>query len=84
MARDGGRCSPSSSRGATSSTRSSHLDPDLFTLPLGLRSLATLDRTVMLAKVGRRRVATATVVVLFLVAQRWFLHEFRGAHWLAR
>ena len=29
-------------------------------------------------------VATAPVVVLFLVAQRWFLHEFRGAHWLAR
>ena len=59
-------------------------DPDLFTLPLGLRSLATLDRTdcrsCSPAPSWRRR----PVVVLFLLAQRWFLHEFRGAHWLAR
>ena len=58
-------------------------DPDLFTLPLGLRSLATLDRTTPVMLAGAV-VATAPVVVLFLLAQRWFLHEFRGAHWPAR
>jgi multiple sugar transport system permease protein len=59
-------------------------DPDLFTLPLGLRSLATLDRTDMPVLLAGAVVATAPVVALFLIAQRWFLHEFRGAHWLAR
>jgi multiple sugar transport system permease protein len=59
-------------------------DPNLFTLPLGLRSLATLDRTDTPVLLAGAVVATAPVVALFLVAQRWFLNEFRGAHWLAR
>jgi multiple sugar transport system permease protein len=59
-------------------------DPDLFTLPLGLRSLATLDRTDLPVLLAGAVAATAPVVVVFLVAQRWFLHEFRGARWLAR
>ena len=59
-------------------------DPNLFTLPLGLRSLATLDRTDLPVLLAGAVAATAPVVVLFLVAQRWFLHEFRGAQWLTR
>ena len=59
-------------------------DPNLFTLPLGLRSLSTVDRTDTPVLLAGAVVATAPVVVVFLVAQRWFLHEFRGAQWLAR
>jgi multiple sugar transport system permease protein len=59
-------------------------DPNLFTLPLGLRSLATLDRTDVPVLLAGAVVATAPVVVVFVVAQRWFLHESRGAQWLAR
>jgi ABC-type glycerol-3-phosphate transport system permease component len=29
-------------------------------------------------------VATAPVITVFLVAQRWFLNEYRGSQWLAR
>jgi multiple sugar transport system permease protein len=59
-------------------------DPSLYTLPLGLRSLATLDRSELPVLLAGSVVATAPVVVLFVVAQRWFMHEFRSPRWLAR
>jgi multiple sugar transport system permease protein len=59
-------------------------DPDLYTLPLGLRSLEALDRTNYPVLLAGAVVATAPVVVAFVVAQRYFLHEDRGAGWLGR
>ena len=59
-------------------------DADLYTLPLGLRSLAELDRTNFPLLLAGAVAATAPVVAVFLVAQRWFLHEFRGTGWLGR
>ena len=59
-------------------------DPDLYTLPLGLRSLAVLDRTNYPVLLAAAVVATAPVVLAFAVAQRYFLHEDRGAGWLGR
>jgi multiple sugar transport system permease protein len=59
-------------------------DPDLYTLPLGLRALAELDRTDMPVLLAGCVVATAPVIAVFLAAQRWFLHEYRGTQWLAR
>jgi multiple sugar transport system permease protein len=59
-------------------------DPDLYTLPLGLRSLETLDRTNYPVLLAGAVVATAPVVLAFVVAQRYFLHEERGAGWLGR
>ena len=54
-------------------------DPDLYTLPLGLRSLETLDRTNYPMLLAGAVVATAPVVLAFVIAQRYFLHEDRGA-----
>ncbi|HET8652568.1 MAG TPA: carbohydrate ABC transporter permease [Gaiellaceae bacterium] len=59
-------------------------DPDLYTLPLGLRSLEALDRTNYPVLLAGAVVATAPVVLAFVVAQRYFLHEDRGAGWLGR
>jgi multiple sugar transport system permease protein len=59
-------------------------DPDLYTLPLGLRSLEALDRTNYPVLLAGAVVATAPVIVAFAVAQRYFLHEDRGAGWLGR
>ena len=59
-------------------------DSDLYTLPLGLRSLATLDRTNYPVLLAGAVVATAPVVVAFAIAQRFFLHEDRGTGWLGR
>jgi multiple sugar transport system permease protein len=59
-------------------------NPDLYTLPLGLRSLEALDRTNYPVLLAGAVVATAPVVVAFVVAQRYFLHEDRGAGWLGR
>jgi multiple sugar transport system permease protein len=59
-------------------------DPDLYTLPLGLRSLSVLDRTNYPVLLAAAVVATAPVVAAFAVAQRYFLHEDRGAGWLGR
>jgi multiple sugar transport system permease protein len=59
-------------------------DPDLYTLPLGLRSLAALDRTNFPILLAGAVVATAPVVAAFVVTQRYFLHEDRGAGWLGR
>lgn len=59
-------------------------DPDLYTLPLGLRSLSSLDRTNYPVLLAGAVVATVPVVAAFVVAQRYFLHEDRGAGWLGR
>jgi multiple sugar transport system permease protein len=59
-------------------------DSDLYTLPLGLRSLAALDRTNYPILLAGAVVATVPVVAAFAVAQRYFLHEDRGAGWLGR
>ena len=59
-------------------------DPSLYTLPLGLRSLATLDRSDLPVVLAGAVVATAPVVVVFLLAQRWFLRDSRIARWAAR
>jgi multiple sugar transport system permease protein len=59
-------------------------DSDLYTLPLGLRSLSVLDRTNHPLLLAGAVVATVPVVVAFAVAQRYFLHEDRGAGWLGR
>jgi multiple sugar transport system permease protein len=59
-------------------------DSDLYTLPLGLRSLSVLDRTNYPVLLAAAVVATAPVVAAFAVAQRYFLHEDRGAGWLGR
>jgi multiple sugar transport system permease protein len=59
-------------------------DSDLYTLPLGLRSLSVLDRTNYPVLLAAAVVATAPVVAAFVVAQRYFLHEDRGAGWLGR
>lgn len=59
-------------------------DADLYTVPLGLRSLAELDRTNFPLLLAGAVAATAPVVAVFLVAQRWFLHEYRGTGWLGR
>jgi multiple sugar transport system permease protein len=59
-------------------------DPDLYTLPLGLRSLQALDRTNYPVLLAGAVVATIPVVLAFAIAQRYFLHEDRGAGWLGR
>lgn len=48
-------------------------DPDRFTLPMGLRQLAALDRTDESVMLAAAVVATAPVVVAFLVVHRRFL-----------
>lgn len=57
-------------------------DPDLYTLPLGLRALAELDRTDAPVLLAGSVIATAPVVLVFVVAQRWLLGE-RSMWWLA-
>ena len=59
-------------------------DPSLYTLPLGLRSLAALDRTDYPVFLAGCVVATAPVLLAFLVAQRWLPLTRKGAEWLAR
>ncbi len=59
-------------------------DGDLFTLPLGLKSLSQLDRTNYPLLLAGAVTATAPVIVAFAFAQRYFLHEHRGAGWLGR
>jgi multiple sugar transport system permease protein len=59
-------------------------DQEKFTVPLGLRALATLDRTNFPLLLAGSVAATLPVVVAFLYVQRYFLQEFRGAGWLGR
>ena len=50
-------------------------DRDLFTLPLALRSLSVLDPTNFPVFLAGAVVATVPPVVVFMLAQRWFLHS---------
>jgi multiple sugar transport system permease protein len=59
-------------------------DPDLYTLPVGLRALSVLDKTNYPVLLAGAVVATVPVLVAFGIAQRYFLHEDRGAGWLGR
>ena len=52
-------------------------DPDKYTLPLGLRSLAQLDRQNFPLLLAGAVVATAPVILVFLYVQRFFLQEHR-------
>jgi multiple sugar transport system permease protein len=72
-------------------TWSNFLDPLIFlfderkfTLPLGLRSLAALDRQNFPLLLAGAVTATAPVVLAFLYVQRFFLHGDRGRGWLGR
>jgi multiple sugar transport system permease protein len=57
---------------------------DLFTVPLALRSLAELDPTNYPLLLAGAVLATVPAVVAFVVAQHWFLSEYRGTGWLGR
>jgi multiple sugar transport system permease protein len=59
-------------------------DQEKFTVPLGLRALATLDRTNFPVLLAGSVAATAPVVVAFIYVQRYFLQEFRGVGRLGR
>jgi len=59
-------------------------DARLFTLPLGLRSLAQLDAANYPVLLAGAVFATAPVIAAFVVAQRFFLHENEGVGWLGR
>ncbi len=59
-------------------------DRDLFTVPLALRSLSTLDPTDYPVFLAGSVLASIPAVLLFAVAQRNFLHEYRGPGWLGR
>ncbi len=59
-------------------------DQEKFTVPLGLRSLATLDRTNFPLLLAGSVAATLPVVLAFVYVQRYFLQEFRGQGWMGR
>jgi multiple sugar transport system permease protein len=56
-------------------------DQERFTLPLGLKLLSQLDPQNFPLLLAGAVVATAPVVVAFLVAQRFFLAGYRPASW---
>ena len=57
-------------------------DPSLYTVPLGLRSLATLPTQDLPLMLAGAVTATAPVILAFLFVQRFFLGRFRGTGWL--
>jgi multiple sugar transport system permease protein len=59
-------------------------DERLYTLPLGLRALAELDRQNFPLLLAGSVAATAPVVIAFLYVQRFFFGAYRGAGWLGR
>ena len=59
-------------------------DERLFTVPLGLRSLAQLDRQNLTVLLAASVVATLPVLVAFLVVQRSFLQEDARRRWIGR
>ena len=59
-------------------------DQSKFTVPLGLRALSTLGPADTPLFLAGAVAATLPVVVAFLSAQRFFLHEHREAGWLGR
>jgi multiple sugar transport system permease protein len=59
-------------------------DRDLFTVPLALRSLSTLDPTDYPVFLAGSVLASIPALLLFALAQRRFLHQYRGPGWLGR
>jgi len=59
-------------------------DQEKFTVPLGLRALAALDRTNFPLLLAGSVAATVPVVLAFLLVQRYFLQEFRGVTGVGR
>jgi multiple sugar transport system permease protein len=59
-------------------------DENLFTLPLGLRSLAQVDRQDFPLLLAGAVVATLPVIAAFLYVQRFFLNERLTRGWLGR
>ncbi len=59
-------------------------DPDLATLPLGLRSLAALGPTSFPVLLAAALVATLPAALAFAAVQRRFLQSTREAGWLGR
>lgn len=59
-------------------------DRDLFTMPLALRSLSTLDPADYPVLLAGSVLASIPALLLFAVAQRRFLHQYRGPGWLGR
>ena len=59
-------------------------DPDLATLPLGVRSLQALGPTAFPVVLAGALVATLPAVVAFALVQRRFLQNTREAGWLGR
>jgi multiple sugar transport system permease protein len=57
---------------------------ELWTVPLALRSLSTLDPTSYPVLLAGAVLASLPALLVFAVAQRRFLHEYRGAGWLGR
>jgi multiple sugar transport system permease protein len=57
-------------------------DEDKFTLPLGLRALAQLDRQDFPLFLAGAVTATAPVVIAFLYVQRFFLRSERARGWV--
>lgn len=59
-------------------------DRGLFTVPLALRSLSTLDISDYPLFLAGSVLASVPALLLFGVAQRRFLHQYRGPGWLGR
>jgi len=59
-------------------------DEDLFTLPLGLKALAQLDRQDFPVLLAAAVTASAPVIIAFLYVQRFFLQERGTRGWLGR
>ena len=59
-------------------------DQEKFTVPLGLKSLAQLDRQNFPLLLAGAVTATAPVIGAFLYVQRYFLQEFRRTGWFGR
>jgi multiple sugar transport system permease protein len=59
-------------------------DRDLYTLPLALRSLSTIDPTNFPVFLAAAAIATAPALLVFVLAQRRFLRDDRPMGWLRR
>jgi multiple sugar transport system permease protein len=59
-------------------------DRNLYTLPLALRSLATVDRTDFPVFLAGAVLATLPALVVFGLAQRRFLHSYERTGWFRR
>ncbi len=59
-------------------------DRNLFTLPIALRSLATLDPTNFPVFLAGAVLATVPALVVFGLAQRRFLHTYESMGWFRR